>query len=69
MITYLKDPNRWVVAAASVIMQAELGSFYGWSIFREPLSSLYGANITRVNITFFIAALGVCPPACVTSSW
>src|SRR5215211_2988326 len=59
MTTYLKDPNRWVVAAAAVVMQAGLGSFYGWSVFREPLSSLYGANVTRINVTFFIAALMV----------
>jgi MFS transporter, OFA family, oxalate/formate antiporter len=59
MTTSLKDPNRWVVAAAAVIMQAGLGSFYAWSVFREPLSSLYGENVTRINITFFIAALMV----------
>jgi len=59
MITYSMEPNRWVVAAAAVIMQTGLGSFYGWSVFREPLSSLYGANVTRVNVTFFIAALMV----------
>ena len=40
-------------------MQAGLGSFYAWSVFREPLSSLYGASVTSVNITFFIAALMV----------
>ncbi len=59
MTTYLRDLNRWVVAAAAVIMQAGLGSFYGWSVFREPLSSLYGVNVTRVNVTFFIATLMV----------
>jgi OFA family oxalate/formate antiporter-like MFS transporter len=59
MTTYSKDPNRWVVAAAAVIMQAGLGSFYAWSVFRVPLSSLYGANVTRVNVTFFIATLMV----------
>jgi OFA family oxalate/formate antiporter-like MFS transporter len=59
MITHLKHPNRWVVAAAAVIMQAGLGSFYAWSVFREPLSSLYSASVTSVNITFFIATLMV----------
>ena len=38
-------------------MQAGLGSFYSWSVFREPLSSLYGANITEVNVAFFLASL------------
>ena len=37
-------------------MQAGLGSFYSWSVFREPLSSLYGANITEVNVAFFLAS-------------
>jgi OFA family oxalate/formate antiporter-like MFS transporter len=48
--------NRWVVAAAAVIVQAGLGSFYSWSVFREPLSELYGANITEVNVAFFLAS-------------
>ena len=48
--------NRWVVAGGAVVMQAGLGSFYSWSVFREPLSSLYGANITEVNVAFFLAS-------------
>jgi OFA family oxalate/formate antiporter-like MFS transporter len=51
------SPNRWVVVAAAVAMQAGLGSFYAWSVFREPLSSLYGANVTDVNVAFFLASL------------
>ena len=46
-----------MVAAAAVVMQAGLGSFYSWSVFREPLSSLYGTNITGVNVAFFLASL------------
>ena len=48
--------NRWVVAGAAVVMQAGLGSFYSWSVFREPLSDLYGAGITEVNVAFFLAS-------------
>jgi OFA family oxalate/formate antiporter-like MFS transporter len=44
-----------VVAGAAVVMQAGLGSFYSWSVFREPLSELYGAGITEVNVAFFLA--------------
>jgi OFA family oxalate/formate antiporter-like MFS transporter len=47
--------NRWVVAGAAVVVQAGLGSFYSWSVFREPLSELYGASITEVNFAFFLA--------------
>jgi OFA family oxalate/formate antiporter-like MFS transporter len=39
-----------------VVAQAGLGSFYSWSVFREPLSELYGANITEVNVAFFLAS-------------
>jgi MFS transporter, OFA family, oxalate/formate antiporter len=49
--------NRWVVAAAAVIMMAGLGSFNAWSVFRLPLSELYGANVTEVNTAFFASSL------------
>ena len=49
--------NRWVVAAASVVVMAGLGSFNAWSVFRLPLSDLYGANVTDVNTAFFISSL------------
>ncbi|HZF59542.1 MAG TPA: MFS transporter [Rubrobacter sp.] len=49
--------NRWMVAAASVVMMAGLGSFNAWSVFRRPLSELYGANVTDVNTAFFVASL------------
>jgi OFA family oxalate/formate antiporter-like MFS transporter len=49
--------NRWVVAGAAVVMQAGLGSFYSWSVFREPLSDHYGAGITEDNVAFFLASL------------
>lgn len=45
--------NRWVVAGASVVVMAGLGSFNAWSVFRQPLSDLYGANVTDVNTAFF----------------
>jgi OFA family oxalate/formate antiporter-like MFS transporter len=54
---YAGARKRWVVAAAAVVMQAGLGSFYSWSVFREPLSSLYETNITDVNVAFFLASL------------
>src|SRR3712207_5457433 len=49
--------SRWVVAAASVFMMAGLGSFNAWSVFRRPLSDLYGANVTDVNTAFFVSSL------------
>src|SRR5215204_4294896 len=49
--------NRWAVAAASVVTMAGLGSFNAWSVFRRPLSELYGANVTAVNTAFFVSSL------------
>src|SRR5215211_2813379 len=49
--------NRWVVAIASVTMMAGLGSFNAWSVFRQTLSELYGANVTGVNTAFFVSSL------------
>jgi OFA family oxalate/formate antiporter-like MFS transporter len=46
-----------MVAAASVVMMAGLGSFNAWSVFRRPLSELYGANVTDVNTAFFVSSL------------
>src|SRR5829696_8343724 len=49
--------KRWLVAAASVVMMVGLGSFNAWSVFRRPLSELYGANVTDVNTAFFVSSL------------
>ncbi len=49
--------NRSVVTVASVVMMAGLGSFNAWSVFRRPLSELYGANVTDVNTAFFVSSL------------
>src|ERR687894_3104072 len=38
-------------------MMAGLGSFNAWSVFRRPLSELYGANVTEVNTAFFVSSL------------
>src|SRR5215216_1055501 len=45
----------WKVAVAAVVMQLGLGSLYAWSVFRQPLSAHYGASVTSVNVTFFVA--------------
>jgi MFS transporter, OFA family, oxalate/formate antiporter len=38
-------------------MMAGLGSFNAWSVFRRPLSELYEANVTDVNLAFFVSSL------------
>ena len=47
--------NRWVVAAAGVVMQVALGAVYAWSVFRIPLTRSFGWTIPQVTLTFTIA--------------
>ena len=53
--------NRWVIAAAGVLMQIALGAVYAWSVFRIPLTRSFGWTISEVTLTFTIAifVLGV----------
>jgi OFA family oxalate/formate antiporter-like MFS transporter len=51
--------NRWVIAAAGVVMQVALGAVYAWSVFRKPLSEAYGTGVSEVNTTFSIAILSL----------
>jgi OFA family oxalate/formate antiporter-like MFS transporter len=51
--------NRWLVAAAGVVMQVALGAVYAWSVFRIPLSNAYGSSVSAVNATFSIAILAL----------
>src|SRR3954470_19371248 len=53
--------NRWLIAAAAVVMQICLGAAYGWSVFVAPLVSSEGWTLTQVslNFTLAIAFLGV----------
>ena len=47
--------NRWVIAAAGVLMQIALGAVYAWSVFRIPLTRSFGWTIPQVTLTFTIA--------------
>lgn len=48
-------PNRWLIAAAGVVMQIALGAVYAWSVFRIPLTRAYGWSISEVTLAFTIA--------------
>ncbi|HZU24826.1 MAG TPA: OFA family MFS transporter [Bryobacteraceae bacterium] len=54
-------PNRWMIAAAAVVMQVCLGAVYGWSVFVKPLIAAEHWTLTSVSLTFTlaIAFLGV----------
>lgn len=47
-------PNRWMIAAAGVLMQISLGAVYAWSVFRTPLVRQLHASIPEVTLTFTI---------------
>jgi OFA family oxalate/formate antiporter-like MFS transporter len=49
--------NRWLIAAAGVVMQIALGAVYAWSVFRIPLTTTYGWTISQVTLTFELAIL------------
>lgn len=46
--------NRWLVAAAGIVMQLALGAVYAWSVFRNPLIDEFGWTISEVTLTFTI---------------
>jgi MFS transporter, OFA family, oxalate/formate antiporter len=47
--------NRWVIAAAGVVMQLALGAVYAWSVFRIPLTKEFGWSISEVTVTFTLS--------------
>jgi len=52
-----RQPNRWIIAAAGVLMQIALGAVYAWSVFRNPLMNSFGWSVSQVTWTFTIAIL------------
>ncbi len=51
--------NRWLIAAAGVVMQVALGAVYAWSVFRVPLTNAYGSSVSEVNLAFSITILSL----------
>src|SRR5260370_7153422 len=49
--------NRWLIAAAGVVMQIALGAVYAWSVFRIPLTKSYGWTVSQVTLAFELAIL------------
>lgn len=61
--------NRWVIAAAGLIMQVALGAIYAWSVFRTPLMRELHASISQVSLTFTIAIFTLGCAAFVGGLW
>lgn len=51
----MRTPNRWIIAAAGVLMQVALGAVYAWSVFRAPLVKQFGWSVSEVTLTFTIS--------------
>ena len=51
----MRTHNRWVIAAAGVLMQVALGAVYAWSVFRVPLTKQFGWSASEVTLTFTIS--------------
>ncbi|PYK02610.1 MAG: MFS transporter, partial [Verrucomicrobia bacterium] len=51
------NSNRWLIAAAGVVMQLALGAVYAWSVFRIPLTKNYGWTVSQVTLAFELAIL------------
>src|SRR5579863_7057962 len=47
--------NRWIIAAAGVVMQIAFGAVYAWSVFRIPLSQAHRWTIAEVTAAFEVA--------------
>lgn len=61
--------NRWLIAAAGVVMQVALGAVYAWSVFRAPLVDAFGWTIPQVTLTFTITILTLGFAAFVGGLW
>lgn len=51
----MRTHNRWIIAAAGILMQVALGAVYAWSVFRTPLVKQFGWSISEVTLTFTIS--------------
>jgi OFA family oxalate/formate antiporter-like MFS transporter len=47
--------NRWVILSASILINMCIGSAYAWSVFQNPLISLFGWTTTQASLAFTIS--------------
>ncbi|MBU0615288.1 MAG: OFA family MFS transporter [Nanoarchaeota archaeon] len=47
--------NRWFIVLGALIIQLCLGAIYSWSVFVNPLKTLYGFTTTQTQIIFSVA--------------
>jgi MFS transporter, OFA family, oxalate/formate antiporter len=51
------SPNRWLVAAAAVVLQLVLGTVHAWSVFRAPLGEATGWTTPEITLAYSLAIL------------
>jgi MFS family permease len=47
--------NRWIILSASMIINMCMGSAYAWSVFQNPLISLFGWSTTDTSLAFTLS--------------
>ena len=57
----MKIQNRWVILAASVLVNLCIGSAYAWSVFQKPLIEMFGFSTSQANLAY---TLSLCIAAC-----
>ena len=50
-----KTTNRWLVLAASIIMNLCIGSAYAWSVFQKPLIEMFGWTTAEASLAFTLS--------------
>jgi MFS transporter, OFA family, oxalate/formate antiporter len=48
------ERKRWLIAAAAVVIQLNLGTVYAWSVFKKALITSHGWSETSTQATFMI---------------
>lgn len=44
--------NRWLIVVGALLVQLCLGAVYAWSVFRNPISELFGIKLTQAQLPF-----------------
>ncbi|MDD2422522.1 MAG: OFA family MFS transporter [Heliobacteriaceae bacterium] len=57
-----KEPNRWLILIACVLINLCLGAGYAWSVFQKPLIDIFGWSTAEASLAFTLS-FGMVPLA------